>query len=127
MPFRNLFIIRIALMTGVFLFAGFAYFGPRLGLHSDTTFPDAVEGLRYVLWGFVAIAIAGAFVLRSRAEAKPPEQRGNYLIIGWALGEAAALSGTIQYMGGGGIAPMALGLMTFVSTLVLLPIPRPRR
>ena len=96
MPFRNLFIIRIALMTGVFLFAGFAYFGPRLGIQGDTSFLDAAEGLRYVLWGFVAAAIAGALILRTRAEAQPPERRGNYLIVGWALGEAAALFGTVR-------------------------------
>ena len=62
-----------------------------------------------------------------KAEAAPPDRRGTYLIIGWALGEAAALFGVVQYMGGGNAASMGLGLMTFVFTLVLLPIPRARR
>lgn len=127
MPTRNLFIIRIALMTGVFLFAAVAFFGPRVGLETDTQFPAAVEQLRYVLWAFVAIAAAGALMLRGKAETAPPERRGLYLIVGWALGEAAALFGVVQYMGGGNAASMGLGLMTFVFTLVLLPIPRPRR
>lgn len=127
MPTRNLFIIRIALMTGVFLFAAIAFFGPRVGIEADTQFPAAVEQLRYVLWGFVALAAAGALLLRGKAETAAPERRGTYLIVGWALGEAAALFGIVQYMGGGNAASMGLGLMTFVFTLVLLPIPRPRR
>lgn len=127
MPYRNLFIIRTALMTGVFLFAAIAYFGPRVGFEPDTTFPAAVQSMRFLLWAFVALAAVGALLLRSRVESAAPEKRGSYLIIGWALGEAAALFGIVQFMGGGNVASMGLGLMAFVFTLVLLPIPQPRR
>ena len=127
MPYRNLFIIRIALMTGVFLFAAVAFFGPRFGLVTDTQLPAAVEQLRYVLWGFVAVAVAGALLLRGKVEAAAPAKQAQYLIIGWALGEAAALFGIVQFMTSAGVASLGLGLMTFVFTLVLLPIPRPRR
>jgi hypothetical protein len=127
MPYRNLFIIRTALMTGVFLFAGVAYFGPRFGMAMDTQFPAAVEQFRYVLWGFVAIAVAAALLLRSKVETAAPEKQAQFLIIGWAVGEAAALFGAVQYMTGAGIASLGLGLMSFVFTLVMLPIPRPRR
>lgn len=127
MPLRNLFIIRTALMTGVFMFAGIAYFGPRFGMEPVLEFGEMAGNLRYVLWGLLALAVIGASMLRPRMEVAPPNQQAQYLIIGWALGEAAALFGVVMFMGGGGIGPLSLGLMTFVFTLVLLPIPRPRR
>ncbi|HRN52474.1 MAG TPA: hypothetical protein PK788_03210 [Gemmatimonadaceae bacterium] len=127
MPYRNLFIIRIALMTGVFLFAGIAYFGPRFGMAPALGLGESLEALRYALWGFLAIAVGGALLLRTKLEGAAPDRLSQYLIIGWALGESAALMGIILYMGGAGLGPLSLGLMGFVSTLVLLPIPRPRR
>lgn len=127
MPYRNLFIIRTALMTGVFLFAAVAYFGPRLGMQPSLNFGEGISSLRYLLWAFLAIAVVGASLIRPRLESAPEERKAQYLIIGWALGEAAALFGIVMFMGGGGLGPLSLGLMTFVFTLVLLPIPRPRR
>lgn len=127
MPYRNLFIIRVALMTGVFLFAAIAYFGPRAGITPALNIPESAGTLRYLLWGFVAVAAAGALLLRTRLEGAAPAQRPTLLIIGWALGEAAALCGVVVYMGSQNVAAMGLGLMAFVFTLVLLPIPRPRR
>ncbi len=127
MPNRNLFLIRTALMTGVFLFAGIAYFGPRFGMNPQLNFDALAGNLRYVLWAFLATAVAGAALLRPRVESAPADKQAQYLIIGWALGEAAALFGIVMFMGGAGLTPMSLGLMTFVFTLVLLPIPRPRR
>lgn len=127
MPNRNLFLIRTALMTGVFLFAAVAYFGPRIGIAPQVEFGALAGNLRYVLWSFMALAVAGASLLRPRVESAAPERLAQYLIIGWALGEATALFGIVLYMGGAGVTPMSLGLMTFVFTLVLLPIPRPRR
>lgn len=127
MPVRNLFIIRTALMTGVFLFAGVAYFGPRFGLEPRLNLVDSLDTLRYVSLAFIAVAVIGATAFRIRMEALPAAQQATPLIVGWALGEAAALFGTVLYMGGSGVASLALGLMSFVFTLVVLPIPRPRR
>lgn len=127
MPYRNLFIIRTALMTGVFLFAAVAFFGPRFGLLPEQDLNPMIGQLRYALWGAMAVAMVAALVLRSRVESARPEQQGTLLIIGWALGEMAALFGGAMYMAGGGSTLLSLGLLTFVFTLVLLPIPRPRR
>jgi hypothetical protein len=127
MPHRNLFIIRIALMTGVFLFAAIAFFGPRFGVAPAVTLGDSAGAMRYVLWGFVAIAVMGSTLLKSRIGAVAPPKQASYLIIGWALGEAAALCGIVLYLGSGSTASMGLGLMAFVFTLVMLPIPRPSR
>lgn len=127
MPYRNLFIIRIALMTGVFLFAGIAYFGPGFGMAQIRDFGEAATPLRYLLWAFLAVAVGGALLLRTKLEGAAPDRLSQLLIIGWALGESVALLGIVLYMGGAGLGPLSLGLMGFVSTLVLLPIPRPRR
>jgi hypothetical protein len=127
MPHRNLFIIRIALMTGVFLFAAIAFFGPRFGLTPAVSLDADVALLRYVLWGFVAVAVVGSVLLKARVESAPPAKQSAYLIIGWALGEATALFGTVHFMTGGGTASLGLGLMAFVFTLVMLPIPAVRR
>lgn len=127
MPTRNLFIIRIALMTGVFMFAGIAYFGPQVGMAPSLELGPQLDTLRWVARAFSAIAVAVAVLLRPKLESAPPASLGGYLISGWAVGEAAALIGVVTYMAGGGLAPFSLGLMAFVFTLVMLPIPRPRR
>lgn len=127
MPYRNLFLIRTALMTGVFLFAAVAVFGPRFGVLPEVSLNEQVGALRYVFWAVIAAAAVGALVLRPRVESAPVASQGGLLIIGWALGEMAALLGGAMYMGGAGNTPLSLGLMTFVFTLVILPIPRPRR
>lgn len=127
MPYRNLFIIRTALMTGVFLFSAVVFFGPRFGLLPEQDSNPMIGQMRYALWGVIALAVIGASLLRPRVESSPAAKQGTLLIIGWALGEMAALFGGALYMAGGGPTPLSLGLMTFVFTLVLLPIPRPRR
>ncbi len=127
MPHRNLFIIRIALMTGVFLFAAIAFFGPRFGIAPDVSLGDAAGALRYVLWAFVATAVVGSLLLKTRVSAAPLAKQSGFLIIGWALGEMAALFGVVLYMGTAGTASLGLGLMAFVFTLVMLPIPAVRR
>lgn len=127
MPTRNLFVIRIGLMAGVFMFAGIGYFGPQFGVVPQFDVGEAAGSLRWIARGFFAMAVAVAVVLRPKIESAPPDRLAQYLIGGWAVGQAAALMGVVMYMAGGGIAPLSLGLMAFVFTLVLLPIPRPRR
>lgn len=127
MPTRNLFIIRVALMTGVFMFAAIAYFGPRFGMAPTLDLGAQGETLRWVARAFFAMAVAVAVVLRPKLESARPDQLALLLISGWAVGEAAALIGVVSYMAGSGIVPLSLGLLGFVFTLVMLPIPRPRR
>ena len=88
MQAKQLFIIRVALVSGVGAFA--------------------------------------ALFLRTRVEIAPPARRGPVLVIGWALGEGVALFGIVQHFIGGPLSTMAIGLLTFVVVLLLLPIPRER-
>jgi hypothetical protein len=48
------------------------------------------------------------------------------LVVGWALGEGVALFGTVQHFIGAPLVTMAVGLLTFVVVLLLLPIPPER-
>lgn len=126
MPTRTAFIIRIALMTGVFLYAAIVWIqGPSAAVATGSA--DRIQTLRYVLWGLVPLSAVVALLLRPRLATATPEMQGRLLLIGWSVGEAAALLGiTIRYMGGP-VSSMALGVLAFVTALLLLPVPRLRR
>ncbi len=128
MPSKQLLIIRVALITGVFLFAGVSVYLRAVG-GSEATQAVAnlpVGTLRYVLWGLVVACGAAVFVLRPRAEVAPPALRGTLTIVGWTLGEGVALFGIILHFAGADISTLALGLLSFIFALVLLPVPRRR-
>ena len=128
---KQLFIIRIALVAGVGAFAALAAFQrARMGHISFDLIaserPVPLDVLRYVLWGLAGMALAAAMFLRSRIEVAPPAQRGAMLVVGWALGEGVALFGTVQHFIGAPLVTMAIGLLTFVVVLILLPVPPER-
>ncbi len=126
MQLSQLFVIRIALMAGVFLFAGVTFYRRSTG---DTSMPmdaGSLEILRYLLWAAVAITAAATLFLKPRVEAAEPKQKGQLIIIGWSIGEGAALLGTIIHFAGGPVSSLAIGVLAFVYALVLLPIPRIR-
>ncbi len=128
---KQLFIIRVALVAGVGAFAALAAFQrARMG---TVTFdliaserPVPLDYLRYILWGLAGAAVAAALFLRTRIEVASPAQRGAMLVVGWALGEGVALFGTVQHFIGAPLVTMAIGLLTFVVVLILLPIPPER-
>lgn len=123
---RNLFLIRMALIFGVFGFAAFTYF--RGAATSSNVDPASLEMLRYIFWGAAALAAAAALLIRTKVEsAATPQQKGSLLIIGWAFGEGAALFGIVLHMIGGAVSSLALGLLLFTFTLTILPIPRIER
>jgi hypothetical protein len=119
---RNLLLIRMALVFGVFGFAIFAY------VAGAAKVPDlpaaALEPLRYVFWGVCAMAAAAALFVRGRVESATPQRKGAYLIIGWAFGEGAALFGIVLHMIGGAVSSLALGVLVFTFTLTVLTIPQ---
>jgi hypothetical protein len=128
---KQLFIIRVALVTGVAAFAALAaYQRARMGANLSL---DAAPGgglpldlLRYALWALAGVAVAIALLLRSRIESAPPARRVAMLVVGWAFGEGVALFGTVQHFVGAPLSTMALGLLTFFTVLMLLPIPPER-
>lgn len=125
MPSRHLFIIRVALLTGVVAFAALVLYQRSRGMASLGGGP-LLEMMRYVLWGLAGAATAGALFLRSRLESTAPVHRGVMTVIGWALGEGVALFGIVLHYLGAPVTTLAIGLLTFALVLVLLPVPRDR-
>lgn len=127
MPSRHLFIIRIALLSGVAVFAGLVVYQRSAGMATLGAGDGSVLGtLRYALWALAGTAAAAALFLRSRIESATPAQRGMMTVVGWALAEGVALFGIMHHYLGGPISTLALGILTFVLVLVLLPVPRDR-
>lgn len=128
MPVKQLFLIRIALVVGVAAFAALTAWQRTRNPAAADAMSGALplETLRLVLWGLAGAALAAAFFLRTRMESAAPRLRGTYLVVGWAFGEGVALFGTVQHFVGAPVTTMAIGLLTFVVTLLLLPIPPER-
>ena len=120
-PANTLPIIRMAMTMGVLLFGGviwFLYRSGRVPPSPDTTLTMVMP---YVLGALLAGAIALRLVAAKAASA---EQRGSYLIIGWAIGEGAALLGGAHWMLTGNSQWYVIGVFVYLSTLVLLPLTR---
>ena len=125
MPSRQLFVIRIALFAGVATFAALVLYQRSQGIETlSTGEPAIVNMMRYALWALAGTAVAAALFLRSRVESAPQAQRGVMTVVGWALGEGVALFGVVLHFIGGPISALAIGVLTFVVVLILLPVPQ---
>ena len=68
-------------------------------------------------------AVLVALVLRPRAERPPRGAAATLTILGWAVGEGAALLGWILHLMGAPLAWAFPGTAAFLVVLALLPIP----
>lgn len=127
MPSKQLFVVRIGLLTGILLFAGIAMSQRRGGAVPEAMAHLPVDALRYILWVGVGVAILAALFLRARVESAPPARKALITLTGWSIGEGVALLGIILHFAGGDISTLALGILAFVVALMLLPVPRERR
>lgn len=124
MPSKQLLIVRIGLIAGVFAFAGIAIYQQMQGivpLGISETFP--LDALRYVLWAVVALSALATLFLRMKVESAAPAQRGVLILVGWTFGEGAALLGVVLHFAGGAMSSLWLGVIAFVFALLMLPVP----
>lgn len=127
---KQLFIIRIALLAGVAIFATLTVFLRQSG---NLPAPDAetlerIGYMRYGVWGLSAFAVAWALLWKSRAEQAMTEQgTASSLIVAWAPGEGAAILAVVTHFLGGPVATMAFGVLAFVVVLLIARIPTPSR
>jgi hypothetical protein len=127
MPSKQLYIIRIALMTGVFMFAGIVLYQRINGTDTNTfTSGFPLETARSVFWVLVGASALTTLFLRPRVEAAPFARKALPTLIGWSFGEGVALFGTVLHFAGGPQSTLALGLLVFIFALLLLPVPRER-
>jgi hypothetical protein len=123
---KQLFIIRIALLFGVAMFAGLTIFLRQSGNlpPADAETLARIATMRYAVWGLSAFSLAWALLWKARAEAAMTETGvARAMILGWAPAEGTAILGTVTHFLGGPVATLAFGLLAFVVVLLVLRIP----
>lgn len=113
-------IIRIALLTGVLMFGGIAYY---LTEQNGAMAPENGEALQIVNVVLLVGAAAGIlFVQRRHAAERDPARRSTLNITAWAMAEATALFGGVHFMLVGNAIPYLVGLVMMVASFVMVPI-----
>ena len=115
-------IIRFAMLAGLLMFAGIAYY-IRSNRPADMPPTNTdLAAIRYVAFGMCALALVAMWVLRGVRQRAAADKRGTYSLMGTAFGEAAALLGIVYYfIGGDDFLPFAVGLLVFLLSWSLLP------
>jgi hypothetical protein len=114
-------IIRVALMSGVLVFGGIAYYltqqqGGGLG-------PEMADTLQIVNIVLLVGAAVGIMILQRRHAAETdPAKRTTLNIAAWAMGEATALFGGVHFMLVGNAIPFLVGLVMMIASFVVVPI-----
>lgn len=108
-------VIRSALLGGVLLFGGVIWYLHSSGsAPANTSFPGAH-------WIFLVVCLMAAggvlFVRGAQARAETFASRASLAIVGWALGEGAALFGGIHWLLTGRPTLYVAGLAVFVAAL----------
>lgn len=114
-------IIRIALLSGVLVFGGLAYFltnqqGGGLGPENA----GVLQMVNIVL--LVAAALGIVLVQRRHLAETDPRKRTTLNIAAWAMGEATALFGGVHFMLVGNPIPYFVGLVMMIAAFVTVPI-----
>lgn len=127
---KQLFIIRIALLFGVAMFAALTIFLRRSGNlpPADAETLERIGYMRYAVWALAAFSLAWALLWKARAESAMTESgAARAMILGWAPAEGTAILGTVTHFLGGPVATLAFGLLAFVVVLLVLRIPSTSR
>lgn len=112
-------LIRLALIAGVLMFGAVILFVHRQASWKAGTLPSAIG---YALLAYAIVALSIARAMRGRVLREPdPQRRASLLIIGWAIGEAAALFGAVIFFVTGQGQWYLLGLFAMLSVFAFLP------
>ena len=111
-------LIRLFLLTAVLLFGAVVLFVHRQPNWKPGVLPIAVS---YAVVPYAILAVWIAAVLKGRVRQEPdPQRRASLLVIGWALGEGAALIGLIIFYVTGQAQWYGFGLLAMVISFALL-------
>jgi hypothetical protein len=112
-------LIRLALIAGVLMFGAVVLFVHRQPSWKPGTLPPAIG---YALMAYAIVAVSIAAAMRGRVLREPEQQRrASLLLVGWAVGEAAALFGGAIFFVTGQSHWYLLGLLAMAIAFVLLP------
>jgi hypothetical protein len=113
-------LIRLALIAGVLMFGAVALFVHRQPSWKPGMVPSAIG---YALLAYAIVAVSIARAMRGRVLREPdPQRRASLLIIGWAVGEGAALFGAVIFFVTGQGQWYLLGLLAMLGVFAFLPI-----
>ncbi|MEO7101955.1 MAG: hypothetical protein ABI311_01350 [Gemmatimonadaceae bacterium] len=105
-------------MTGVLLFGAVVLVVHRKPNWKPGVLPITVE---YVLVAYSIMAVSIAAVLKGRVgREREPQRRASLLLVGWAVGEGAALIGVIIFYITGQAQWYGLGLLAMVCSFAML-------
>ena len=113
-------LIRMAFLLGLLAFGAVIWFTQRAGREPFSPDTPLTTFVPYVLGAALAGTIAMRFVVAKASDAQRPQ----YLLIGWAIGEAAALLGGVHWLMTGNPRWYVIGMFVFLSALVLHPLRR---
>lgn len=123
-PLRTLAVIRIALLVGVLAFGAVSWIAHRQPTWEPPESSVIVRVHRAVLMSWIA-ASAILIVLRLRLErARDDAKRRTILIVAWAVSEAAALGGAVDFFLGRDASMFAGGLFVMAAAFILFPLRR---
>lgn len=116
-------IIRFALLGGLLIFGAVAFYMANeagMGATGDEEFFSTL----FIAFFVLAAAEGGVmyFIHRRWKQAETFQQKANFSIIGWALGEGLALFGGVILLLGGSTLPFLCGLVFFGVAWMLFPV-----
>ncbi|HLM68772.1 MAG TPA: hypothetical protein VK358_14630 [Longimicrobium sp.] len=113
-------IIRIALLSGVLMFGGVAYYLTQQNGPLGAENADALQIVNIVL--LVGAAVGIMIIQRRHLAERDPAKRSTLNIVAWAMGEATALFGGVHFLMVGNPVPFLVGLVMMVAAFVVVPI-----
>lgn len=113
-------IIRIALLSGILVFGGVAYYLTRQNGGIAPENGDTLQIVNVVL--LVGAAAGIMFIQRRHLAEKDPARRSTLNISAWALGEMTALFGGVHFLMVGNPVPYLVGVVMMVAAFVVVPI-----
>lgn len=120
---QTLRIIRFALLSGLLLFGAVAFFMANEGGMGGAGNEEFFSTLLMVFFGLAAAEGAVMYFIHQRwKQAETFQQKANFSIIGWALGEGLALFGAVILLLGGSTLPFLCGLVFFGMAWMLFPV-----
>ncbi len=120
---RVAFLIRTAMAVGVLSFIGFAWLIRGRG-QAAVVPPASVATLTSVMYAAVGLSAAAIMVLRLRLASSTDEMRRTLSVVGWAVGEFAALFGGVMFFLTGEWQLVLPGALVFAIALAAVPLPR---
>jgi uncharacterized membrane protein AbrB (regulator of aidB expression) len=114
-------IVRIALLSGVLIFGGIAYYlTEQQGGGLDPSLGGVLQIVNIVI--LVGAAVGIMIIQRRHLAETDPKKRTTLNITAWALGEATALFGGVHFLLVGNPIPFMVGLVMMIASFVVVPI-----